>query len=636
MSTLVGLEPDPPQQSETTRTHRTIFDNDTIGTQSSDYETEPDLVSPPPESTVKVPPKSDIASEEEPSVQSSNSDDDDEAELNFAKRYHLKWLVALLLIALILMVPGIIGVVYFPDLQLGNVAFFNWSLMFCILFAAMPAAFLVVRALLVFLNHFYVFKKHVWIIAYHCRHSFYFLFWSVGVFVAWEVVVYQPQLRSSMVPSYNFWYVTSTFGSLMALAIAFVIKDVLVAIFSEQFQEKLYLKRVHDAAFADYAVSILVKQASKKSRPRSLSPSVHSTASDVERAAREPLSELTTQQFMSMIHSIKRRRLASYTASWTQSAASSRRKALEQANLIFQALKNPSRDELLHEDFTFVRMDVATGIFRLFDPFHTGRITRDQMRNKMKEIVKERKLLTKSLHDTRSVVGKLGKLMTALTLVIMFFVCLAIFGVDVQAFVISFSAIIVAYSFLFGSALSALFQSALFLFVVHPFDIGDRVFINGNSLIVHEVSYISTVFYQWDGQRIYYPNSVLLSTPITNIRRSRTMVDSLVFAIDLTTPAAYLLEFERQYRAFLAENSDLFDPAGDLLYTGVSAANQLQLTLYVRGYDNWQDSGPRWARRSKVLIFVKNLMDTVGIHYAQPTQPVRILHEAQSAVADIE
>jgi mechanosensitive ion channel protein 4/5/6/7/8/9/10 len=47
---------------------------------------------------------------------------------------------------------------------------------------------------------------------------------------------------------------------------------------------------------------------------------------------------------------------------------------------------------------------------------------------------------------------------------------------------------------------------------------------------------MSTVFLRYDNLKIYYPNSVLATLPISNYYRSPDMGDSIDFAILVTTP----------------------------------------------------------------------------------------------------
>lgn len=54
-------------------------------------------------------------------------------------------------------------------------------------------------------------------------------------------------------------------------------------------------------------------------------------------------------------------------------------------------------------------------------------------------------------------------------------------------------------------------------------------------MTVEEMNILTTVFLRYDNEKIFYPNSVLLTKPISNFYRSPEMIDSVEFAVDVST-----------------------------------------------------------------------------------------------------
>ena len=55
-------------------------------------------------------------------------------------------------------------------------------------------------------------------------------------------------------------------------------------------------------------------------------------------------------------------------------------------------------------------------------------------------------------------------------------------------------------------------------------------------MVVDEMNILTTIFLRYDNAKIYYPNSVLATKPISNFYRSpREMSDTVEFAIDVFT-----------------------------------------------------------------------------------------------------
>jgi small-conductance mechanosensitive channel len=55
-------------------------------------------------------------------------------------------------------------------------------------------------------------------------------------------------------------------------------------------------------------------------------------------------------------------------------------------------------------------------------------------------------------------------------------------------------------------------------------------------MMVEEMNILTTVFLKLDNEKVYYPNSVLATKPISNYYRSPDLGDSVELAIDFMTP----------------------------------------------------------------------------------------------------
>jgi len=64
-------------------------------------------------------------------------------------------------------------------------------------------------------------------------------------------------------------------------------------------------------------------------------------------------------------------------------------------------------------------------------------------------------------------------------------------------------------------------------------------------MIVEEMNILTTVFLRYDNEKIYYPNAVLLSKPISNFYRSPEMGDAVDFTIDVSTSMEIILALKK-------------------------------------------------------------------------------------------
>ena len=59
---------------------------------------------------------------------------------------------------------------------------------------------------------------------------------------------------------------------------------------------------------------------------------------------------------------------------------------------------------------------------------------------------------------------------------------------DVNKVWLSFSSVFLAFVFVFGNSLRNMYESVIFLFVMHPYDVGDALFINSDWCSVEEIA----------------------------------------------------------------------------------------------------------------------------------------------------
>jgi hypothetical protein len=84
---------------------------------------------------------------------------------------------------------------------------------------------------------------------------------------------------------------------------------------------------------------------------------------------------------------------------------------------------------------------------------------------------RERRNLATTLNDTNGVIRTLQALVGCVMHTCAFFAYLAIFGVDVGHLVISLSSMALASAFIFGNSMRTVYESVIFLFVVHPYQV---------------------------------------------------------------------------------------------------------------------------------------------------------------------
>lgn len=92
---------------------------------------------------------------------------------------------------------------------------------------------------------------------------------------------------------------------------------------------------------------------------------------------------------------------------------------------------------------------------------------------------RDRRALALTLNDTKTAVNKLHHMVNVMAAIIIGILWVLILGIATSKFLLFMSSQIVVAAFVFGNTCKTVFESIIFLFVMHPFDVGDRCEIDG-------------------------------------------------------------------------------------------------------------------------------------------------------------
>jgi small-conductance mechanosensitive channel len=302
------------------------------------------------------------------------------------------------------------------------------------------------------------------------------------------------------------------------------------------------------------------------------------------------------------------------------------------AKKLFNAVGH-HRPSLVAEDFEpfFETREEAREAFKHFDFDGNGDITRQEFRDGVQRIFRERRALATSLKDASSAVGKLDGVLIGIALIIMIFIWLLIFnGDNTVANIAPLSTFVVGFSFIFGNSAKTLFESMIFIFATHPYDVGDLVCVDEQFMFVQEFGLISTTFRTTSNETIVAPNALLSSSKlIFNCRRSNNQWEVTFVQVGYDTTLLEMIdELRARMRAYVKENDREWGGGLEINLNELQTnANSIELVIAMEHKGNWQNWGERWSRRTQLMRHLKTQLEDLGIVYTLPKQPVSYTHK---------
>ncbi|TKX20648.1 putative MscS family protein [Elsinoe australis] len=269
------------------------------------------------------------------------------------------------------------------------------------------------------------------------------------------------------------------------------------------------------------------------------------------------------------------------------------------------------KDSLYMEDVADVmgpeHQEEAEEAFTALDRDGNGDISLDEMILTVVEFGRERKAIATSMHDVDQAITVLDRLLLTVVAVATVLIFIAFLNRNFVTTLATAGTALLSLSFVFAGTAQEVLGSCIFLFSKHPFDIGDRVEITKEQLIVDHISLLFTVFRRVTGENcgrlVQIPNIVLNGLWIENVTRSKAMKEQLSLMISYNTSFEDIQLLKNELLTFVRdkENSRDYQPDLEVEVLGTSDLSKLELRVEIQHKSNYSNETLRAARRSKFM-----------------------------------
>jgi small-conductance mechanosensitive channel len=389
-----------------------------------------------------------------------------------------------------------------------------------------------------------------------------------------------------------------------------------VKLLANSFHKTAYFERIEEALFNQYVLEKLSVPSYMSQRRNLDGTSITMEASNHEKERK--LLDAVASKAVSSLAFNNILRFVRHTNIRTVSTQNVEMKTEEQAEYfgkdIFRNIA-PVDSEIIRPGHLegFLDEKDLDRLFQLIEVKEDGTVTIEAFVDWVREVVKERKYLSMTLSDTKTAIKSLDDLLNYGVAFVLVIIVLIIFKVNMAKLMVVTSSSLLAAVFVFGNTCKNVFESIVFLFVVHPYDTGDVIIVKGAKYQVEEMQLLTTILLSSkDNSKVYMSNTKLAQIEIVNLYRSPDMTEVLELQVDCCTPGDKLDALRDRVSRFALDNPDQWQPKAALSITEV-LGNKLVMHLSLQMKMNFCKGDVRCIYRNRLVMNVMKGMSELGI-----------------------
>lgn len=303
-------------------------------------------------------------------------------------------------------------------------------------------------------------------------------------------------------------------------------------------------------------------------------------------------------------------------------------KAKHKSEIFYKKLVRDKKMKTLN-DFKYVFKDNT--MFNIFMEQNgvkkSDEITKDFLEFFLEKCYKEKYMISYSLKQLHTAIDRVSVAVQVLVILV-YILCIFLTGKTDKDSKEGIVGAVLGIPIIASLLKDNLIHPIMFLFVTHPYDVGDRVLVKLSdkleNLVVSELNVFSTHFYRWDGTCFFVPNTVLAHTAICNIRRSGPLMEYHHIQISAKTEARKLCELKKNLQKFVKKYPNYYTDYILVNYEKVVDSNKLFIKVLMQYKTNIQNYEHYLGLKSNFICYLNKQISQLGMGYNLPVQTISL------------
>ena len=363
------------------------------------------------------------------------------------------------------------------------------------------------------------------------------------------------------------------FISLCVFCVAVAFKRIVLRFISSSFMDRAFKDQVEQANIQNEIIQILISKASKKAHPLG-QQGEEADDLDEENTRCNFLTRCCYNGYSPVgTPSLRTTRTIAEIKIPIESSLplTGSRRSKAAARRVFYCISSDRLVVTLGDIERFVGdSSTAKDVFSLFSGLNEVPIAKLDFRSRFVEIIREKENLDKSIHLSFQALHNLNNIFSVALFAAALLFSMSVFGMNFGSTIALSLSGMLTFGWMFGDTAKASLQCLIFLFVKHPFNVGDTVKFADSStaqeLQVVEMNIFTTVLQAFSGEQLIYPNEQLVNKPIINFSRQPLQFE----VCTLTVPSSRLTvqkikDLRSNLNDWLTQHPDQFFPTFELV-----------------------------------------------------------------------
>ncbi|KAK4769573.1 hypothetical protein SAY86_027723 [Trapa natans] len=391
--------------------------------------------------------------------------------------------------------------------EIWSLRLWRWCVLVLVIFCGKLVTGWLINLLVFLIEMNFLLKKKVLYFVFGLKKSVQAFLWIGLILLAWGLLISHGAQRTEDTTKILNRITKGLAGCLIGAAI-WLVKTLLIKLLASSFQCTRFFDRIQESIFHQYIVRTLsdrplMEMAEQIGRSKNTSSgrlnfrkvkkdSAREDVIDVDKLHKMKQGKVSAWTMKGLIDVIggsglstlsdtlnvddedddEAKKNEEITNEWEAKAAAYR---------IFLNVAKPGTKSIDEEDLLrFMKQDDVDNVIPLFEgAAEKKKIKRSALKNWLIKVYLERKSLAHSLNDAKTAIEELSRLASAVVVLVIIIVWLLMMGFLTTKVLVFLSSQLLVAVFVFGNTAKTVFEAIIFVFVMHPFDVGDRCVIDG-------------------------------------------------------------------------------------------------------------------------------------------------------------